>query len=214
MNTTRLTPWRIALLSTCVAGAAAVAYADGAQSARTHTEAQPLGEPAVGAVAPRTTSETKPDGLVRDSTHSELLRVGFALVVVIGLMLLARGAARRFGGPLAGGGQPSGVIEVLGRYPIARSQQLVLLKMVGRVVLLHQCRAGVTTLTEITDPDEVATVLARVHTAQRSGSPGRFQGFLSRAVGVSPAQKEASNGTVVVDLTRRGRRRTASEVQA
>ena len=122
--------------------------------------------------------------------------------------------ARRFGGPLAGGGQPSGVIEILGRYPIARAQQLVLLKMVGRVVLLHQCRAGVTTLTEITDPDEVATVLARVHTAQRSGSAGRFQGLLSRAIGVSPAEQQAANGNVVVDLTRRGRRRTASEVQA
>jgi len=148
-----------------------------------------------------------------DPTGSEFVRVGFALAVVIGLLLLARGAARRFSGPLAGGGRPSGVLEVLGRYPIARAQQLILLKMVGRVVLLHQCRAGVTTLTEITDPDEVATVLARVHTAQRSGSPGRFQGFLSRALGVSPAQQEASNGTVVVDLTRRGRRRTASEVQ-
>ena len=210
MTTGRLT---IALLSMCVAGAATVAYADGAESAPTHHEAQPLGEPAPPAVAPRTTGETKPDAMTGDPTGSEFVRVGFALAVVIGLLLLARGAARRFSGPLAGGGRPSGVLEVLGRYPIARAQQLILLKMVGRVVLLHQCRAGVTTLTEITDPDEVATVLARVHTAQRSGSPGRFQGFLSRALGVSPAQQEASNGTVVVDLTRRGRRRTASEVQ-
>lgn len=210
MNTARLTPLRIVLLSTWVVSAAAVAHADGAQSARPHTEGRPLGEPAVPAVRPTDAAEKKPDGLVLDSTRNELLRVGFALLVVISLMLLARAAARRFGGPLAGGGQPSGVLEVLGRYPIARAQQLVLLKIVGRVVLLHQSRAGVTALCEITDPDEVATVLARVHTAARSGSPGRFHGFLSRAVGATATEKD--NGKIVVDLTRQRRRRTAGEV--
>ena len=70
---------------------------------------------------------------------------------------------------------------------------------------------GVTTLSEITDPDEVATVLARVHTAARSGPAGRFQGFLTRATRTAPAEQEARNGKVVVDLTRRGRSRTARE---
>ncbi len=214
MNTARLTPLRIVLLSTLVGSAATVAYADGAQSARTQLEGQPLGEPAVPAVGPTKIAETKPDGLVLNSAGYEILRVGLALAVVLGLMLVARGVARRFSGPLVGGGGPSGVIEVLGRYPIGRAQQLVLLRMVGRVVLLHQSRAGVTTLSEITDPDEVATVLARVHAAARSGPAGRFHGFLTRAAGTTPAEREARNGKVVVDLTRRRRQRTAREVSA
>jgi flagellar biogenesis protein FliO len=214
MNTARLTPLRIVLLSTLVVSAATVAYADGAQSARPQQEGLPLGEPAVPAVGPTNTAETKPDGLVLNPARYEILRVGFALAVVLGLMLVARGVARRFSGPLVGGGRPSGVIEVLGRYPIGRAQQLVLLRMVGRVVLLHQSRAGVTTISEITDPDEVATVLARVHTAARSGPAGRFHGFLTRATGTAPAEREARNGKVVVDLTRRGRRRTAREASA
>ncbi len=214
MNTARLTPWRIALLSTWVAGAATVAYADGAEPARTNYEDQPLGEPAVPAGVSTQDGETKPGGLVLDPTRNELLRVGFGLLVVVGLMMLARGAARRFGGQLTGGGQPSGVLEVLGRYPIARAQQLVLLKMVGRVVLLHQSRAGVTTLSEITDPDEVATVLSRVRTAARSGSAGRFHGFLTRAAGASRRDQEAMHDKVVVDLTRRRRHPAGREVRA
>ncbi len=131
--------------------------------------------------------------------------MGVPLLGVVTLMIVVGVVLRRVGGPLARGGRPSGVLEVLGRYPIARGQQLVLLRLVSRVVLLHQSRNGLSTLSEITDADEVAGLLARVEAATRSGQPGRFHGLLTRAAagGDEIGHETVTNGKVIVDLTRR-----------
>ena len=210
MRTSPMSPLRVALLSTCFVGAAAVVRADGpvvvpddesvdfsvdvpapggAEVAQPVDHDRPLGKPRRAADTPGHPNRAT----VVDPQRSELVRVGIALGVVVGLMVVLRLAVRRFGGPLSGGGRPSGVLEVLGRYPIGRGQQLVLLKLVGRVVLLHQTRNGMAALSEITDSDEVAALLARVEAAGRSGQTG-FGAELSAA------------GNVVVDLTKRPRR--------
>ena len=215
MRTSPMSPLRVALLSTCFVGAVAVVRADGpvvvpddrsvdfsvdapaavgAQVARTDDQDRPLGKPRRAAETPGQPNEATSDRTAAfDPQRNELVRVGMALVVVVGLMVVLRLAVRRFGGPLSGGGRPSGVLEVLGRYPIARGQHLVLLKLVGRVVLLHQTRNGMAALSEITDPDEVAALLARVEAAGRLGQTS-FGAELSAA------------GNVVVDLTKRPRR--------
>ncbi|MHC4774872.1 MAG: flagellar biosynthetic protein FliO [Planctomycetota bacterium] len=154
-----------------------------------------------------------------DPRVSEILRVGWALGAVVALLLLLRVGLRRLGGPLAGGGRPSGVLEVLARYPVARGQQLVLLKLCGRVVLLHQARTGMTTLAEVSDPDEVAAVLGRVGSASAGSArgPAGFSTLLDRLLarpGPAPDDEFARTlgreseigGKVVVDLTRRTRR--------
>ncbi len=182
-------------------------------------ERQPLGDPPAAATtgtAPNESSAFNPLHTL-DPRRSEFARVGVALAVVVGLMLLLRWGARRMAGPMAGGGRPSGVLEVLGRYPIARGQQLVLLKMAGRVVLLHQSRTAMTSLTEVSDPDEVAALLARVEAVTRASGGRRFQSLL-QAMGRPAADAETfpptagrepgRTETVVVDLTRRSRRRS------
>ena len=212
MRTALLSPLRVALLSACLAGAVSVVRADGpvvvpddesvdfsvsvdapavagAEVAREVDQDRPLGQPRSAADTPGQpvrTTEPEPQ-------RNELVRVVMALGVVVGLMVMLRLAVRRFGGPLSGGGRPSGVLEVLGRYPIGRGQQLVLLKLVGRVVLVHQGRNGVATLSEITDPDEVAALLARVEASARPAQTGF-------------GEEVAAAGTVVVDLTKRPRR--------
>jgi flagellar biogenesis protein FliO len=150
---------------------------------------------------------------------TEIVRVGGALVAVVALLLVLRVIMRRLGGPLTGGGRPSGVVEVLARYPVARGQQLVLLKMGGRIVLLHQTKTGMTTLSEVTDPDEVAALRARVESSSppRGGKAAGFSSLLDRLL--VPAQTAGDDefaqtlgtsreieGKVVVDLTRRRRR--------
>jgi flagellar biogenesis protein FliO len=104
-----------------------------------------------------------------DPRIGEIARVGWALGVVVALVLVLRVMVRRLGGPMAGGGRPSGVLEVLARYPAARGQQLVLLKLADRVVLLHQTRTGMTALSEVSAPDEVAALLARVGSSESRG---------------------------------------------
>ncbi len=135
---------------------------------------------------------------------SELARVALALLAVIGLLLVLRLWARRLGGPLAGASRPSGVVEILARYPVARSQQLMLLKLGRRVVLIHQNRTAMTTLSELRDPQEVAALLASVEAGGASKFPGLLGRFLAdQRRGGAKTEEAVPAGTEVIDLTRR-----------
>ena len=229
MRTPRIPLLRFALLSTWVAGTAITARADGpvvipddqpvnfsvdvseqgAEVALVLQESLPLGDVPTDVLVAEPGVEPVDRGTAFKTTVSEALRVGLPLLGVVALMIVIGVVLRRVGGPLARGGRPSGVLEILGRYPIARGQQLVLLRLVSRVVLLHQSRNGLTTLSEVTDSDEVAALLARVEAATRSGPPGRFHGLLARAAagGDEVGHEMMTNGKVIVDLTRRPRHR-------
>jgi len=67
----------------------------------------------------------------------------------------------------AGGRAPAGLVEVLARYPIASRQMLVVLRFDRRVLLCCMTRgsrgvsAAMTTLCELTDPEDVASVLLK-----------------------------------------------------
>ena len=235
MRTPQVPLLRVALLSTSVVVMATTARADGpvvvpddqsvnfwvdtdeprAAVALVMQESLPLGDPTAEALVTEPDVErVDRDGAFKTTT-GELLRVGLPLLGVVTLMIVIGSVVRRVGGPLARGGRPSGVLEVLGRYPIARGQQLVLLRLVSRVVLLHQSRSGLSTLSEVTDADEVAALLARVEAATRSGQPGRFRGLLSGALagGNSGERETSTDGNVVVDLTRRSARRFTPRVK-
>jgi flagellar biogenesis protein FliO len=101
-----------------------------------------------------------------------LARTGAALAVVLGLIYgllwvvrrLQRGAS--IGSvPGMAGRAPSGILEVLGRYPIGPRQALVVMKFDRRVLLLSQTtgkqQTEMTTLCELTDPEDVASVLLK-----------------------------------------------------
>src|SRR5690606_17527054 len=86
-------------------------------------------------------------------------RVLGALSVVIGLIFAVRFLVKRLAstGGLRGqfgaaGRAPSGVLEVLGRYPISRGHSLVLLRVDQRVLLLSQSGAGFRALADFDDP--------------------------------------------------------------
>ncbi len=179
-------------------------------------ERLPLGAPP----RPAALEQAEPSRMWRaiDPRQSEVVRVGGALAAVLLLLVLVRGLLR------AGGRQPRpwGVLEVLGRYPVGRSQSLVLLKLGGRVVLVHQTRAGMSPISEVSEPQEVAALLGRVEAAGRGRGSG-FHGLLKRLtrrpageafplVADAPAVPgvPAENAErVVVDLTRRRRKAPA-----
>lgn len=129
----------------------------------------------------------------------EIARVVIALAAVLGLLLVARAAIRRMGG-LSGGGRPGGIMNILGRYPVARGQSLLLLRVgAGRILLVHQGRQSMTTLAEVSDADEVARLVARIE-AGSVRPDRRFQSTLSRMA------TDESQRSEIVDLTRRGAR--------
>lgn len=144
-----------------------------------------------------------------DTLTSSALPLGVVLVVIVGAACLFRKAVRS-GGSLAAslgaaGRAPAGLLEVLGRYPVSRGQTLVLLRVDQRVLLLSQCQpvrgdAGrFSTLCEMSDPADVASILTKVSETEGTGPASRFNQLLAEADG------EHRGGTIggLVDRLRR-----------
>jgi flagellar biogenesis protein FliO len=123
-----------------------------------------------------------------------LVRTGgslcIVLAVIFGLAALAKKLSAKNGGlaaALGGRRGPAGIIEVLGRYPLARGQTLILLKVDQRVLLVAQTagrlRGGagtLSTLCELTGPEEVASILLKVQEAEGDSTHARFRSLMDR----------------------------------
>lgn len=120
------------------------------------------------------------------STMRSILSLGGVVAGAVGLGALVRKVARRWGGLMAsigpGGRAPSGLLEVLGRFPVSRGCTLVLLKLDRRVLLVSQSAsrhgAGMNTLCEITDPEEVAAILVKARDEEDESQARRFEAML------------------------------------
>lgn len=145
-----------------------------------------------------------------DPRAAEFLRVSGALVVVLGLLFVTRMLLRRAGGPLVGAGRPSGVLEILARYPVGRKQSLILIKLARRIVLVHQSGDQMRTLAEVSDGNEVSGLLARMEAGSRSRESARFRDALQafeseHEEGAQTRLRSSMHGSSdieVVDLTR------------
>jgi flagellar biogenesis protein FliO len=145
-----------------------------------------------------------------DPRIAEFARVGGALAVVLGVMFLTRLVLKRAGGPFMGAGRPSGVLEVLARYPVGKGQSLILLKLARRILLVHQSGNQMRTLAEVTEGNEVAGLIARMEAGSRSREASRFratlQAFESEHEDIAdmrlPGSRHSHEDIEVVDLTR------------
>ncbi len=176
----------------------------------------PLGVMPTRAASTGETEETRQRSTAIGSTGLNFTRVLGALAAVIGLILLLRTLAVRFlpttlGGGGGVGGRPSGVIEVLARYPVGRGQQLMVLKFARRILLVHQSGAIARTLSEMTDPDEVAATLSRLEAGATVANAAKFRSAIQsfeqehEAAMRERTRPEASSPameTEIIDLTR------------
>ncbi|MBG80495.1 MAG: hypothetical protein CMJ39_07295 [Phycisphaerae bacterium] len=128
----------------------------------------------------------------------EFARVGGALVGVIGLLFGLRIVMRKMGG-LPSGRRPGGVIHVHARYPIARGQQVLLIQVGQRIIVAHQGGGTMRTLSEITDPSEVARIRGNLEAGETRGVDTPDTTSFETELKHAAATKE------VVDLTRAGR---------
>jgi len=119
------------------------------------------------------------------------------MAVVMGAIFIAAAVFKKLRGSSAGlisalgagGPSPTGLLEVIGRYPIARGQSLVVLKFDQRVLLLSHStgvgrgRAGgaaFTLLTETAEPSEVASILLKARDAEGESIARRFETLMER----------------------------------
>lgn len=194
----------IALLAS--PGAHATGYGPAPSQNETQSDTQPESQPVPQAAAatPRLDERSKPLGIGDDQANQDKaagaatgagwgLRTALALLAVLSLIFVGATVVRRlavFGGDLAcslgpGGRAPSGVLSVLGRYPVGGGERLVLLKVDRRVLLLSQSvgrwrspGSGFRTLCEISDPEEVASILVKSRDEQGDSIADRFRSLL------------------------------------
>lgn len=103
-------------------------------------------------------------GAARASSGSgmyEAGRVVLALGGVIGVILLLKAGAAKFLGLRSAGAGGNRGVRVLSRTMMGPKQQLVLLQVGRKLVLISDSGGQVSTLCEITDPDEVAELAAQ-----------------------------------------------------
>lgn len=132
-----------------------------------------------------------------------------SVAMVIGLILvlaaLAKFVSRRSGSVAAmmgpGGRAPSGVLEVLARYPVGRGQVLVLLRIDRRVLLLSQSMAAkggsFTTLAQFDDPTEVAAILRQTRDEASESVSVRFRQALERFQGGDAEGDGVERGEII-----------------
>ena len=148
-----------------------------------------------------------PEGVVRNTAVS----LGLVLILFLGVAWFVKRAQ-----PQSHAILPTGVIEVLGRMPISQKQQLQLVRMGPKLLLVSSTGTGMQTLGEISDPNQVEQMVAMCQ-ANRAGGitqsfrqvMGQFenenvQGFL----GDPQAAREASASANAEEGTK-GRRRRA-----
>lgn len=104
---------------------------------------------------------TNPSDLGYDS-WTTFVQTVLALGVVIVLIYVLRWVLRRVGKVAPGGAATAepGAVTIISRTPAGNRQQLLLVRLGGRLVLVGSWPGGMAGLSEITDPAEVAALSA------------------------------------------------------
>ena len=102
-----------------------------------------------------------------------------SLGVVIALILFARWAYARLGGtPIAS--SSSNLVELLSRTAVAPKNHVLLLRVGSRILVTADSGSGMRTLCEITDPEEVATLIAATSAARPDSFSRSFGDMIAR----------------------------------
>ena len=147
--------------------------------------------------------KTSVSGLKNKLVKPELtpiLSIGGSLLIVIAafflLAILLRKVSPKGNRPL-----PREAFECLGRYFLTQKHQLQVLRLGNRIVLVSVMPDGVSTLAEITDPDEAVTFLGLVRRLDSNSATEMFRNTVSR---MSDDELSRPNQRPVVTSRRQG----------
>ncbi|MBL9147177.1 MAG: FliO/MopB family protein [Phycisphaerae bacterium] len=157
--------------------------------------------------------EARPIAKPSGNFTGDAIRTGLALVGVLVLIFVFRWVLRRVGDPLAAR-RPSGVVQVLSRFPLAKGQTILLLEVGRRVLCVHQSATGAATLCAFDDLTEIADLKARIEagSSERAAFERQLVHSLERerpAVANAPRELLLESAETV-DLTKRRGRAAAT----
>ncbi len=146
----------------------------------------------VGDASRRPATPLAPPGADKKKTTAEgprplappavVLKVAGALGLVLGLFFIVAWAMRRVS-PASPPPLPAEVLEVLGRAPLAGRQQVHLIRLGRKLVLVSITPAGIETLTEVTEPEEVDRLAGLCRQAMPGSATAAFREVLQQVVG-------------------------------
>jgi flagellar biogenesis protein FliO len=113
------------------------------------------------------------------SSSMELGRVVLALSAVVGLIFALRWGSRKILA-LPSAGNSSHLMRVIARTPLAPKQSVMLLRVGQRLMVVGDSAGNLSSLGQITDPDEVATLLGQAKATSPSMAPTNFGGVLKK----------------------------------
>jgi flagellar biogenesis protein FliO len=136
-------------------------------------ESAPIGSDAL------TSSSEKSVAAPAPANSFDIPRVLLALTAVLALVFIMRGAFRRMV-PGAAVHRSSSAVKIVARTSIAPRQHLLVIQFGKRLILVGDTGAHLNSLCEVTDPEEVASIVAR--TAEETISVARrFESLFGRA---------------------------------
>jgi flagellar biogenesis protein FliO len=127
-------------------------------------------------IDPAAVAAAKSDGMSAVATQSgnDMLRVLLALGAVIALIFLLKKIATRSGwfAPVLKQGKS---IRVISRSTLAPRQQVLLIQVGRRLIVVGDCGGSLTSLAQITEPDEVAALVGEA--ASNTSTANKQLGF-------------------------------------
>jgi flagellar biogenesis protein FliO len=119
-------------------------------------------------------------------------RVAISLGAVLVLILLLRLGAKKFFG-LTGTTRATRAVQVLSRSALSPRQQLVVLRVGRRLLVVADGGAQISTLSEITDADEVAALLGQLQGDHEIRATKAFGNLFSKMRGTYEEQHHAED---------------------
>lgn len=107
-------------------------------------------------------------------------RVALALGGVIAIIFTMRWGAKKYLGVAAATGAGK-IVRVLGRAAIGPRQQIVLLQIGRRVIIAADNAGQLSTLSQVTDADEVASLLGQFEETNTAAPTGLFKKWFNKA---------------------------------
>ena len=156
-----------------------------AQAAATVPVRSQLGQTAIrdSSTRPTTATASADDETVADikpgSAGFDISRVVGALAIVLGLIFALRWLLRRSINP-AGMPGATNVVQVLTRSALSPRQQLLLVRVGRRLIVVADCNGQLNALSELTDPDEVAALVGQLRDEKLSAASHSFGNLLGR----------------------------------
>ncbi len=127
------------------------------------------------------TASTRPAGTMKATPGGfDTTRVVLSLAIVLGLIFVLRWLSQRlFGKTVAG--RASRAVQVLSRNVISPKQQLLVVQVGRRLVVVGDSGQQMNPLCEITDPDEITALVGQLHEEKRESTGNPFGAIFGRA---------------------------------